>query len=199
MAHLDAGLRRLPLARRQRHGRQRQPDHAQLRRRARLRSSDQPGPAAGLLGRRQRGKCLGADLSTSGQITGGHLGVYGVKTWGAAYAAAAVSYARLDNSTTRAIVGVGPSEPRSGNLAAISSAPGSSSAGSARSRQFTLTPFVAIEPAALWAQRLHREQRDRRRRAGILGLSFASRTTTSLPTFVGIQTDTRTVLATARC
>ena len=41
------------------------------------------------------------DLITSGRTTGGHIGVYAVKTWNAFYAAASLSYARFDNSTTR--------------------------------------------------------------------------------------------------
>ena len=75
------------------------------------------------------------DRATTGRLTGGHLGVYGLKTWGATYFAASANYARLDNSTTRVIAGLGPTEktPR-GSLPATSSAPASSSAGSAHSR-----------------------------------------------------------------
>src|SRR5207253_2044040 len=57
-------------------------------------------------------------LATTGRLTGGHVGLYGLKTWGAYYAAAAVSYARFDNSTSRTIVGIGPTETATGSFAA---------------------------------------------------------------------------------
>jgi len=61
--------------------------------------------------------------------------------------------------------------------------------------QYTLTPFVAIEPAALWAHAYTETSTIAGGGPGILGLSFAARTTTSLPTFLGMQVDTRTILS----
>ena len=52
-----------------------------------------------------------------------------------------------------------------------------------------MTPFVAIEPAALWQQAYTESSTTAGGGAGTLGLSYAARETTSLPTFVGAQLD----------
>ena len=134
-------------------------------------------------------------LSTNGQITAGHLGVYGVKTWGPLYGAATVSYARLDNSTTRNIVGIGPSETATGRFAGDQLSGRFELGWKQALATMTLTPFVAIEPAALWAHSYTESSTLAGGGAGILGLHFAAHTTTSLPTFLGMQVDTRAVLS----
>jgi len=134
-----------------------------------------------------------ASLSTTGQTTGGHVGVYGVKTWGLYYASAVASYARLDNSTTRNIVGIGPSETAIGKFSSDQLSARFEFGWKHALAQYTLTPFVAIEPAALWAHAYTETSTIAGGGPGILGLSFAARTTTSLPTFLGMQVDTRTV------
>jgi len=48
-----------------------------------------------------------SDRTTSGDVVGGHMGAYGVATWGAPYAAGVVSYSRFDNWATRTIAGDG--------------------------------------------------------------------------------------------
>ena len=60
---------------------------------------------------------------------------------------------------------------------------------------YTLTPFVAIEPAALRAHAYTESSTIVGGGPGILGLTFAARTTTSLPSFLGMQIDTRTVFS----
>jgi len=136
-----------------------------------------------------------SSLSTTGQITAGHLGIYGVKTWGSYYASAAASYARLDNSTTRNIVGIGPSEVATGKFASDQLSARFELGWKQAFAYYTLTPFVAIEPAALWAHAYSESSTIIGGGSGILGLTFAARTTTSLPTFVGMQVDTRTVFS----
>jgi outer membrane autotransporter protein len=54
-----------------------------------------------------------------------------------------------------------------------------------------VTPFVAVEPAALWQQAYTESATTAGGGAGTLGLSYAARETTSLPTFVGAQLDTQ--------
>jgi len=126
-----------------------------------------------------------ASLATSGRVTGGHVGVYAIKTWDAYYAAASLSYARFDNSTTRTIAGVGPTESASGRFDSDQLS-GRFELGWKRSYgRINVTPFVAIEPAALW-QRGFTETG-----TNVLGLNVASHTATSLPTFVGAQVDGR--------
>lgn len=132
---------------------------------------------------------------TTGSITAGHFGLYGLKTWGATYAAASVSYARLANSTARGITGVGPSETATGRFDSDQLS-GRFELGWKRAfASFNLTPFVAIEPAVLWTRGYTETSTIAGGGAGILGLTFASRTTTSLPTFLGLQADTRAVLS----
>jgi uncharacterized protein with beta-barrel porin domain len=132
---------------------------------------------------------------TTGSVTAGHFGLYGLKTWGAYYAAASASYARLSNETSRSIAGIGPTETATGRFDSDQLS-GRLELGWKRAfAGFNLTPFVAIEPAVLWAHGYAEASTIAGGGAGILGLTFASRTTTSLPTFVGLQADARTVLA----
>src|SRR5262249_59335469 len=57
------------------------------------------------------------DRATSGDLLGGHVGAYGVQTWGALYAAGVLSYSRFDNDVRRTIAGVGPTETATGRFA----------------------------------------------------------------------------------
>jgi uncharacterized protein with beta-barrel porin domain len=128
-----------------------------------------------------------ASLSTSGRMTAGHIGAYGMKTWGAYYIAASLSYARLDNSTTRTITGVGPTETVSGRFDSDLLSGRVELGWKQAYGRVNVTPFVAVEPSVVW-QRGFTESG-----TGILGLSVASHTATSLPTFVGVQFDGRYV------
>jgi outer membrane autotransporter protein len=129
------------------------------------------------------------DRSTSGHLTGGHIGVYAVRTWSAYYAASSVSYARFDNSTTRDIAGVGTSENAKGRFAsdAIS---GRLEIGWRQSSRFgNVTPFVAVEPAVLWQHAFTEGSTAATGGSGILGLNVAAKTVTSVPAFLGVQFD----------
>jgi outer membrane autotransporter protein len=134
------------------------------------------------------------DRATKGNLTGGHLGVYGLKTWGAYYAAASANYARFDNSTNRTIAGVGATENAAGNFASDQLSARLELGWKRAFANYMLTPFVAIEPAALWSRGYTETSTTVGGAPGVLGLSFAPRTTTSLPTFLGVQADTRLVL-----
>jgi uncharacterized protein with beta-barrel porin domain len=135
------------------------------------------------------------DRATTGRLTGGHVGVYGLKTWGAYYLAASANYARFDNSTTRTIAGVGPTESATGSFASDQLSARLELGWKRAFANYTLTPFVAIEPAALWAHGYTETSTTLGGAPGVLGLSFAPRTTTSLPTFLGVQADTRIAFA----
>jgi uncharacterized protein with beta-barrel porin domain len=128
-----------------------------------------------------------ASLSTSGRMTAGHVGAYAMKTWGAYYIAASLSYARLDNSTTRTITGVGPTETVSGRFDSDLLSGRVELGWKQAYGRVNVTPFVAVEPSVAW-QRGFTESG-----TGILGLTVASHTATSLPTFVGVQFDGRYV------
>lgn len=135
-----------------------------------------------------------SDLSTSGRTDGGHVGVYGVKTFGQTYLAAMLNYARFDNSTERTITGVGTSETAKGGFNSDLFG-GRLEIGWRRSLgNHVVTPFAAIEPSVLRQQAYTETSTTSSGGGGTLGLSYASHTTTSLPTFLGAQIDTRYVL-----
>jgi outer membrane autotransporter protein len=136
-----------------------------------------------------------SDLGTSGRATGGHVGVYAVKTWNAFYAAASFSYARFDNSTTRTITGIGTTETATGGFASDLFG-GRAELGFRQAyRGFVVTPFIAVEPSTLRQRGFTETSVQANGAPGILGLTFDSKTTNSLPTFVGAQFDTRHAFA----
>jgi uncharacterized protein with beta-barrel porin domain len=128
-----------------------------------------------------------ASLSTSGRMTAGHIGAYGMKTWGAYYVAASLSYARFDNSTTRTITGVGPTETLSGRFDSDQLSGRVELGWKQAYGRFNVTPFVAVEPSVVWQHGFTESS------TGVFGLTVASQTVTSLPTFVGVQVDGRYV------
>jgi len=128
-----------------------------------------------------------SSLATSGRMTGGHVGAFAIKTWGTYYAAATLSYAHFDNSTTRTITGIGPTETASGSFGSDQLAARFELGWKQTYGRVNVTPFIAVEPAVLW-QRGFTETG-----ANVLGLSVASHTATSLPTFIGVQIDGRLV------
>jgi uncharacterized protein with beta-barrel porin domain len=133
------------------------------------------------------------NLSTNGTIDGGHIGVYGVKTWGASYMNAALSYAHFDNSTTRTITGAGPTEVATGNFGSDQINARLEAGRKYALTGYTLTPFVATEPGVLF-QRAYSETSTAGAGAGLLGLNYMAHTTPSLPTFVGLQIDTHQIM-----
>jgi outer membrane autotransporter protein len=135
-----------------------------------------------------------AERATSGNVLGGHLGAYGVATSGALYATGVLGYSRFDNNTTRTIAGVGPSETATGSFASDLLGARLEIGRSQALSGFTLTPFAAVQTATLW-QRGFTETSTAGGGPGILGLTYQPRTTTSLPTFLGLQFDTRLALA----
>jgi uncharacterized protein with beta-barrel porin domain len=126
-----------------------------------------------------------ASLSTSGRLSGGHVGLYAMKTWNAYYAAASVSYANYDNTANRTISGVGPGEQVSGRFGSDQVSARLELGWKQTYQRANVTPFVAIEPAVLWQRGFTETD------SNILGLNVASQTVTSFPTFVGVQVDGR--------
>jgi outer membrane autotransporter protein len=133
------------------------------------------------------------DRATSGNLVGGHVGAYGVASWGALYAAGVLSYSRFDNEVTRTIAGVGPPETATGRFASDLFGARLEVGRSYALPWLNVTPFAAVQTATLW-QRGFTETSAADGLPGILGLSYQSHTTTSLPTFLGVQLDTRWAL-----
>jgi outer membrane autotransporter protein len=134
------------------------------------------------------------DRATSGDLLGGHVGAYGVATWGALYAAGVLSYSRFDNDVRRTIAGVGPTETATGRFASDLFGARLEVGRSYALQWLNVTPFAAVQSSTLW-QRGFTETSIAAGLPGILGLTYQSQTTTSLPTFLGVQLDTRLALA----
>jgi uncharacterized protein with beta-barrel porin domain len=133
------------------------------------------------------------DRAASGDVLGGHLGAYGVATWGAFYAAGVVSYSRFDNDVTRTIAGVGPTETATGRFASDLLGARLEAGRNYALPWINVTPFAAVQTSTLW-ERGFTETSSAGGLPGILGLTYQSQTTTSLPTFLGVQLDTRFTL-----
>jgi outer membrane autotransporter protein len=134
------------------------------------------------------------DRTTSGDAVGGHMGAYGVATWGALYAAGLVSYSRFDNWTTRTIAGIGPTETATGSFASDLLGARLEIGRTYALPRFNITPFAALQGSTLW-ERGFTESSTAGGLPGILGLTYQSQTVTSLPTFLGVQLDTRWAFA----
>jgi outer membrane autotransporter protein len=134
------------------------------------------------------------DRTTSGDVVGGHMGAYGVATWGALYAAGLVSYSRFDNWTTRTIAGIGPTETATGSFASDLVGARLEIGRTYALPRFNVTPFAALQGSTLW-ERGFTESSTAGGLPGILGLTYQSQTVTSLPTFLGVQFDTRWAFA----
>ena len=130
------------------------------------------------------------DRATSGRLEGGHVGAYAMQRFGANYLSAQIAYSHFSNTTTRTITGVGTTETAQGSF-------GSDQLGGrleiGRSFDFgitAVTPFAAIQAARLW-QGAYTEASTAGAAPGVLGLSYAAQSVTSLPTFLGAKFDSR--------
>ena len=134
------------------------------------------------------------DRATSGDVLAGHVGAYGVATWGALYAAGVLSYSRFDNDVRRTIAGVGPTEAATGRFASDLLGARLELGRNYALSWLNVTPFAAVQTSTVW-QRGFTETSSASGLPGVLGLTYQSQTTTSLPTFLGVQFDTRLALA----
>jgi uncharacterized protein with beta-barrel porin domain len=119
------------------------------------------------------------DRSTSGHLEGGHLGAYGEKTWGALYAAGAVSFSMFHNSTTRTIAGVGPTEGASADFSSNLFSSRLEGGWKQAYGWLSATPFAAVQISELW-QNGFTESSAPLPGAGVLGLSESALAVTSL-------------------
>ncbi|MGY8666640.1 autotransporter domain-containing protein [Bradyrhizobium sp. UFLA05-109] len=130
------------------------------------------------------------DRATSGRVDGAHVGAYAMQRFGATYVSAQLAYSHFNNSTTRTITGIGADEIAKGSF-------GSDQFGGrfevGRTYDFgrvAVTPFAALQAAQLW-QAGYTETSITGTGPGVLGLSYASRSVSSLPTFLGSKFDAR--------
>jgi uncharacterized protein with beta-barrel porin domain len=130
------------------------------------------------------------DRATSGRLEGGHIGAYAMQRFGASYLSAQIAYSHFNNSTTRTISGVGPDEIAKGAF-------GSDQFGGrleiGRTFDFnrvSVTPFAAVQAARLW-QGAYTETSTAGMAPGVLGLSYAAHSVSSLPVSLGAKFDGR--------
>src|SRR5258708_17697072 len=129
--------------------------------------------------------CSVRDRITTGNLEGAHFGGYAVKTWREMYVAGALSFSTFRNSETRSIVGIGPTQAASGSFGS-NLLSGRVEAGWKQSfNWFSVTPFAALQVSQLWQNAFTEANSVPAGAADPLGLSYGSRSVTSLPTFLG--------------
>jgi uncharacterized protein with beta-barrel porin domain len=133
--------------------------------------------------------------ATNGTLEGGHVGLYGVYRWGAAYLAGTLSYSHFSNDTYRTITGVGPTETARGQFGSDQFGGRLQTGYKFAFDRFAVTPFAAVQYLQLWQRGYSEASFTTAGAPGILGLTFQSRAISSLPTFLGAQVDARFAFA----
>lgn len=131
-----------------------------------------------------------APRATSGDIDAAQGGLFVRRDWNTFRITAALNGATFDNTTSRFISGIGPTEQARASFTSNLVGGRFEIARPYALPGLNVTPFAAVQPATLW-------QRARTETSvvygtgapGMLGLSYAPVTVTSLPTFVGVQLD----------
>ena len=133
-------------------------------------------------------------LNTDGNVQGAHVGIYGVKTFGRIYLAGTAEYAHFENETDRVIDFV-VNERAKGKFNSDSFG-GRLEAGWRRYwGRYAVTPYVGVDAYALDSDGFTENSHNLNGGPGILGLTFASDSTTSVTSSLGIQFDTQYALA----
>jgi outer membrane autotransporter protein len=124
-----------------------------------------------------------SDDMARGTLEGGHVGLYAVKRLGPIYLAATADYAHLANSTDRVVEFV-LTERAMGKFATDVYSSRLEAGWRQAIRGHWLTPFAGVQVAHLETQSFTEQS------TGLLGLTFASRSMTSVQTSLGMQLDT---------
>jgi uncharacterized protein with beta-barrel porin domain len=132
--------------------------------------------------------------ATTGTLEGAHLGLYGAYRWGAAYVAGTLSYSHFDNTTTRSIAGIGPFEVANGAFGSNQFGGRLQAGYRLAFEPFAVTPFAAVQYLTLRQSAYAENSFALGGMPGILGLALPAHSVTSLPTFLGVQLDTRFAL-----
>lgn len=132
-----------------------------------------------------------APRATSGDIDASQAGLFVRKDWNTFRITAALNGATFDNTTSRFISGIGPTELARASFTSNLVGGRVEIARPCAFAGLNVTPFAAIQPATLW-QRARTETSVvfGTNTPGMLGLSYAPVSVTSLPTFLGVQLDT---------
>src|SRR5258708_6847629 len=136
------------------------------------------------------------DRATSGSLVRAHLGTYRVAPWDSFYAAGAVSFAGIVNKMNRTIsVGFSPAEMVTGNFNSKLLNGRLELGRDHRVGNLTVSPFAAVQYAELWQTGFTESSTTVTGAPGVLGLTYASKAISSLPTFLGVQVDARAPFA----
>jgi hypothetical protein len=142
------------------------------------------GVAVGVSG----SSALVPDRATEVWVNGGHFGVYGETRRENWYVSGSLTYAYFSNRTQRTIAGVGTMETATGSFGSNQISGRVEVGRRTDFGQLAVTPFYAIEFAQLWQQGYTENSTGSTTGApGVLGLTYAAQSTTSLPTSLGIN------------
>lgn len=138
------------------------------------------------------------DRSTSGDLTGFHLGAFSAQTWHASYVTAALNYSRFGNKTERTISGIGPTETAKGNFSSDLLTARIETGWRHIAGPLVITPFTAVQAAQLWQRGYTETSTVAGGGDGVLGLSYAAVSATSLLISLGAQADSKIELRNGR-
>jgi uncharacterized protein with beta-barrel porin domain len=130
------------------------------------------------------------DRATSGRLEGGHIGAYAMQRFGASYLSAQIAYSHFNNSTTRTISGVGPDEIAKGTFGSDQFGGRFEIGRTFDLSRVSVTPFAAVQAVRLW-QGAYTETSTAGTAPGVLGLSYAAHSVSSLPVSLGAKFDGR--------
>ena len=136
----------------------------------------------------------------SGNALGVHFGVYAAHAWNGFYVNGALTYSVFNANQTRFIICIDNSETEQSSgtanqLGGRVEVGRPFDLGGTLGGQVAVTPFLAVQPMQLWSPRMYEKSWAQTGGSGVFGLTYQSRSTFSLPTFLGAQVDGQTELA----
>ena len=135
----------------------------------------------------------------SGNAAGVHFGVYAAHEWSGFYVNGALTYSVFNANQTRFITGIGNSETEQSSgtanqLGGRVEVGRPFDFGRTLAGQVAVIPFLAVQPMQLWSPGMYEKSWAQTGGTGAFGLTYQSRSTFSLPTFLGAQLNGRTEL-----
>ena len=134
------------------------------------------------------------ELMTSGTSEGGHIGLYGVKTFGRAYLAASADYAHFENETDRFVDWL-IDERAAGEFSSDGFSARFEAGWKQPINRFNVTPFAGLAVSYLSSDEFSESSERTSGTPGGLGLTFDSTSQDSVTSSVGVQLDTRIALS----
>jgi uncharacterized protein with beta-barrel porin domain len=141
-----------------------------------------------------RGNFSVPDRATTGSADAFQAGAYFLRQWGSTYLTGLGSYAHFDNQTSRTIGGIGPAETATGAFGSDLFGGRLEIGNTFKVWGINLTPFAAVQVSSLHQAGYTESSTTLAGAPGVLGLAYQPVTTTSLPTFLGVQFDTAVLL-----